>query len=165
MLCSKCGSENDSGNHYYCKACNAASARQWRLRNQEKVRQYRIETKESRLSAQKIYDTQKRAKKSTTENTVMVRKWRQRNPSKHLQNVVKREADKLKATPSWAIEFFIEEAYMLAVLRSKSTGIKHHVDHVIPLRSRIVCGLHAHTNLRVIPAEENIRKSNKLLHE
>jgi hypothetical protein len=35
------------------------------------------------------------------------------------------------------------------------------VDHIIPLKSDFVCGLHCHTNLRVITAEENKAKNNR----
>lgn len=66
------------------------------------------------------------------------------------------------ATPPWAdfdlIRAFYTEAKRLEVL----TGIKHEVDHIIPIRGRGVCGLHVHTNLRVIPKIENSRKHNKL---
>jgi hypothetical protein len=35
-----------------------------------------------------------------------------------------------------------------------------HVDHVIPLKGRLVCGLNIPGNLQAIPAEQNHRKSN-----
>lgn len=65
--------------------------------------------------------------------------------------------------PVWANKFFIDEIYALARLRTELTGIEWQVDHIIPLRSKIVCGLHTEQNLQVIPAIENARKSNSLL--
>jgi hypothetical protein len=80
----------------------------------------------------------------------------------HKTNIrtARRRARKLQATPTWSDEFVISEAYELAVLRSKATGIIHHVDHVVPLQSKQVCGLHCEFNLRVIPGDDNLRKSN-----
>ncbi len=78
------------------------------------------------------------------------------------RNTRLRVARKLRATPAWANEFFIAEAYALAKLREKICGGKWHVDHVVPLRSKLVCGLHVEHNLRVIPAMENWRKNNRV---
>lgn len=58
-------------------------------------------------------------------------------------------------------QFFIGEAYRLAKLREKICGGKWHVDHIVPIQSKLVCGLHVESNLRVIPAFMNISKSNR----
>lgn len=89
------------------------------------------------------------------------RRWRKNNPDKRAALVAVRRAKKAKATPAWANSFFIGEAYRLAKQREAATGIKWHVDHTVPLHSKLVCGLHCESNLAVIPAKENIMKNNR----
>jgi hypothetical protein len=55
----------------------------------------------------------------------------------------------------------MNEIYHLARIRTKSTGVIHHVDHIVPLRSKLVCGLHVPENLQVIEGKLNLRKNNK----
>lgn len=65
------------------------------------------------------------------------------------------------ATPKWVDRRWIEEFYQCAAELSKLTGVKHSVDHIIPIKGDGVCGLHVPWNLQVLPLEENKRKSNK----
>lgn len=58
-------------------------------------------------------------------------------------------------------DFVVEQAAHLAKLREYATGIKWHIDHIIPLFGKQISGLHVYNNLRVIPAKENLKKSNK----
>jgi hypothetical protein len=91
------------------------------------------------------------------------RDWKSRNPGAVLAYANQRRAAKLRAAPAWADKAAIKEAYKLAKLRSAATGIEYHVDHIIPLRGALVCGLHVENNLQVIPAIVNRRKHNKLI--
>ena len=66
-----------------------------------------------------------------------------------------------RRTPPWADRAAILSIYREARRLTLETGVPHHVDHEVPLRGAIVSGLHVQTNLRVIPARQNIRKSNR----
>ena len=90
-----------------------------------------------------------------------VRKHYERNPDKARMKLAKRRAAKLRREATWGNRFFIAEAYRLATLRSKVTGVPWVVDHVIPLRGERVSGLHVHDNLQVIEKVANSRKSNR----
>ena len=62
--------------------------------------------------------------------------------------------------------FVNKEAHELRKLRNKLTGLEWHVDHVLPLRGKDICGLHIWSNLQVIPKIVNLRKGAKNpLHE
>lgn len=74
-----------------------------------------------------------------------------------------RRAAKLNATPWWADIAKIRAIYAKRLRLTRETGIMHHVDHIVPLRSPVVCGLHVPWNLRVIPARANLQKNNRLL--
>lgn len=60
--------------------------------------------------------------------------------------------------------FAFQEAKRLCKLREVSTKIEWHVDHIIPIKNDIVCGLHVWYNFSVIPKIINLQKGNKLCH-
>jgi hypothetical protein len=70
--------------------------------------------------------------------------------------------DKLKvATPAWANLEDIRRVYELCRKISERTGVKHEVDHAVPLKGKNVCGLHVFNNLQIVPMTLNRAKSNK----
>lgn len=69
---------------------------------------------------------------------------------------------KKEATPAWAEIDTIKALYREARRLTEETGVRHHVDHIVPLRHDLVCGLHVQNNLRVITAADNWKKHNRL---
>jgi hypothetical protein len=94
-----------------------------------------------------------------------VARWRKENPEKHRAREAKRRSSKLNATPDWLTEDDhrdIESMYLLANKYTKLFGLEYHVDHIIPLQGKNVCGLHVPWNLQLLEAGLNRSKSNKL---
>jgi hypothetical protein len=87
--------------------------------------------------------------------------WRLLNKDKVAAKTAKRFAAKLSATPLWANSNQILEFYSTAAAPGVKTGTPHHVDHIVPLMGKTVCGLHCEANLQVLTAFENISKSNR----
>lgn len=76
-------------------------------------------------------------------------------------HTAKREASRKRAVVSWSELDEIRELYKMSANMSKSTGIPHNVDHIIPLQSDIVCGLHVLANLQILSESENKSKGNR----
>lgn len=84
------------------------------------------------------------------------------NLDKFAIKVARRSAQKIKATPEWADMDKIAKIYEEMVLLNKASDIVYHVDHIVPLRSKYVCGLHVHYNLQILTRVENSRKGNRV---
>ena len=163
-VCSFCKKELHASDYYkdsrqadglksQCKKCHRITSNHWAKINPDKLK----------AACNKYYQKNKRdvINKSIS--------WQKRNRAafRVIKNAAsaKRRAAKLHATPIWADRRNTIDMYKLAKMKSASTGIKHHVDHIFPIKSSIVCGLHVAANLRVITAEDNIRKGNSFPYE
>ena len=94
------------------------------------------------------------------------KKYKEANPDLYKELVSVRRRRFRDATPKWLSaeqRMEIRLKYRLAIELSRATGVRHAVDHEIPLQGEDVCGLHVPWNLRVITQDENLKKSNKLV--
>jgi hypothetical protein len=68
-------------------------------------------------------------------------------------------------TPNWANMDEINKIYKKSKEISLTTGIVHHVDHIIPLHGKTVSGLHVESNLQIIEAFKNSQKYNSFIDD
>lgn len=143
------------GLDYYCKDCRCASSNRWNRANIHR----KINTGNHKASVKKWRSANSEKYKSD------LKKWRLANSSKICNYSAKYRTLKKKAIPVWANtefeKFAISEMYALAEMRTKATGIKHHVDHIVPINSKLVQGFHCLANLQILEARANIIKGNR----
>jgi hypothetical protein len=90
--------------------------------------------------------------------------WRWRNPEMVVQFGRFRKWTQRQATPAWLTAeqwAEIDRLYFEAKRLSAATGVQHHVDHIVPLRGKMVSGLHVPWNMQVATADDNFAKSNR----
>lgn len=171
-----------------CKRCMADAVREWRKKNRDKViaqkrRAYyrdparKIQSiREWRAKNPEKYKAQIQKSSRTEKSLARLRAWKQsltteqkreydrldrmRNANRIRAATRKYQARKRLAVPQWANHNAIKNIYAAASLMEIETGITHEVDHVVPLVSDIVCGLHWEGNLQILTMLENRSKGN-----
>ena len=159
----------------HCKACDNRRAAAWAAANKDRtaahVAKYQASNREvinlrSRAaravdpSASRTYVAKWRAKNAEAARAAS-RAWYVANPARSRAQEAKRRAAKLRAVAAWADHDQIARVYDSA-RELREMGIDVHVDHIVPLQSKVVCGLHTHDNLQIILARDNISKSNRM---
>lgn len=117
----------------------------WNDRNREHIAEYNLKWNEENKEHVAEYN----------------RQYRKDNPGLDNYHCSLRRARIMQATPKWAnldkIKLIYEEARRLTT----ETGEQYDVDHIYPLKSDTMCGLHVEDNLQIIPHVENCKKRNK----
>lgn len=159
----------------YCVACSRESVRRWQANNPEKTRLNNANQDKKKFARgrRKTEDQKRKAveysKRYYIENSEKVKQYRQKynknNPARHAAEVALRKAIKRRATPCWADRKAIGLIYAECATMTKEAGTLYHVDHIVPLRGKTVCGLHVESNLRIITSAENESKGNRLIQE
>ena len=185
-ICTKCGIEKPESDYFkysgrpgYRPSCKACMQKARSLDNPETRKAWLMRTAERRSEWQKNYYAENKAacmervKKCNRGNPYAEyrKRWRlchldklrsiakrdrKENRGRYRYYKAKRRSTELKATPPWANHDAIRAYYTLAAAVPGT-----HVDHIVPLVSELVCGLHCETNLQLLPASENMSKGNR----
>lgn len=158
-----------------CVKCMKIRAAKWKKNNKGKVaagskiygikNKQRIKGYNAKYAREHPESVNARSRKWRKDNSVLYAKitktWRDNNRHVVRQNHKKWKARRRGGRAAWANSFFMNEIYDLCSRRNRVTNIRWHVDHIVPLKSNIVCGLHVENNLRVVPASVNTSKQNR----
>ena len=165
-----------------CPTCLNEWTREWRRQNPERANRWHKENPEYGIEYRKrnsakitkrVENWQKENKTKVQENRAKWRckniqksrdssnHWKKNNKDKVCASTARYKAAKIKATPPWANEEAIKEIYFQCQQLSDLTGIDHEVDHIYPLNSAYMCGLHVENNLQILTTKENRKKGNR----
>jgi hypothetical protein len=87
--------------------------------------------------------------------------WAKNNKSRKSYLAGQYRARKIRAIPIWANQKKIDMFYEEANGMSMALGEWYEVDHIVPLQSNLVCGLHCEFNLQILHHKENSSKGNR----
>ena len=148
----------------------------WYKANAEKIRAYgevyRAANKEKLVEKRKrqyaeskeIENIRGREWHAVNKDSVAARKKTYRANNKAIVNANAAKRRAAQQTPSWLSKFDklkIRCIYSVAAMLTRENNEPWHVDHIVPLQGKLVCGLHTPNNLQFIKAEHNLVKSNK----
>jgi hypothetical protein len=146
--CKECTKAKANAAYHNNKEVHNARSNDYRRKNMPKIRAIAANYREKNRKKINAYSGE----------------WIKSNRLSSTLHTAKYRAAKLQRTPHWLTEFDllkIKCLYQLAAMRTRESDYTWDVDHIIPLKGRLVSGLHVPDNLRVIPATENKRKLNK----
>ena len=182
MICTKCQSDKlqtefyfrkDSGRYRSeCKMCWNDRVEQWQNKNRDKVRSYVRKSCKTAYDADpekfKLKSRKDRAKNPEKKRVIVNRCYAKIYKTRYASERARLNASsaaRRRAAPSWltAIQKAqIQEMYDVAIARTQQTGIKHHVDHIMPILGELSSGLHVPWNLQILTASENCAKKNRV---
>jgi hypothetical protein len=143
-----------------CPACRKVRKTIWIATNKAQISSSNKLWRETNPGKNTTYNAAWR-KKHPERHVASTLAWQRNNREKVNAKSAQYRANKFKAMPIWADKEEIKLAYAIAKRVSLETGIMYHVDHIVPLKSKIVCGLHVPANLQLLTHSANSAKCNK----
>lgn len=144
----------------WCKSCHRERSSEWAKENRARVTikaaEWRAANPEKAREVSTAYH-----RRNVTKRAQLHAAWAKANSDKRTASTAKRNAAKKNATPPWADLDAIAAIYAEAKRIQQETGVRMHVDHIIPLQHDLVCGLHCEGNLQILPGSVNESKNNK----
>lgn len=95
------------------------------------------------------------ARKNRVVSNASQEMYRQKNLSYHAS----KEAIYRTQKSISSLNQFYKDEILKIYEEARSSGLS--VDHIVPLRGKLVCGLHVPWNLQIMPLLDNIKKGNK----
>jgi hypothetical protein len=138
-----------------------AKEKKYREQNKEKIRvadkKYREENTELERERKKKYYTRIKSDSKLRElRKELTKKYYEKHKKAYYANNAKRRAQHRKATPAW----YEQERDKVELIYEKAQEFGFHVDHIVPLQSKKVCGLNTWANLQLLAPEINLSKGN-----
>jgi hypothetical protein len=148
-----------------CKSCCAALVKEKRRDPKVRALDYERSRKWREKNRKKHSEmSQDWARQNPEKKKLYQRTWAEKHPKRekaiNAAKSAKRRARELQATPPWVDYKEILDIYEEAQRLSRKTGVERHVDHIIPLAGKNVCGLHVAENLQILTVDENRLKWN-----
>jgi hypothetical protein len=177
-------SRSKDGHKSSCKPCNTAAAAKWQRDNKDRYlarySKWASENRDKTRAASKRWNQRNRGVAHKARVASIGREklneisrtwaaanpekarhwklaWKKNNPAAVAALSSKRRAAMLNAVPLWA-----DAKAIAAIYQECQAKPGHHVDHIVPLISKRVCGLHCEANLQIISASENYSKNNRV---
>lgn len=156
--CHSCFSFKSFDSFYNCKNASDKKLSECITCNKKRGQSHRENNRERNRTRSRGY-----AKVNAQTIRNRVKKWRKDNPGKKRALERIRETRKLQACPPWAQTQANRKEMLAHYLHAEwlelVTGESFQVDHIVPLLSDFVCGLHVPANLMVLSAKDNQSKS------
>ncbi len=137
---------------------HTAQTKEWARKNPEARKRIWTKYREVNLDRARLNEAAYRARNRSICNA-RVNEWKRNNKELLAFYTQTRAAALIRATPIWANLDAVRRIYAEAHKLRQSTGDVYHVDHIVPLKGKTVCGLHCEANLQIIPGVENLRKN------